>query len=360
LNITYNGLSHSIHLFDTFLTFYRHLPALPAMAHRGFVYVLPMPTPGSPTAPYFKGRHVTDFLDSLEAHATAANLPLNDLPGYVLRYCHLRVRNIIESSTHWTQHNWTAARSHLIDLYGSSDRKPRISSDRLRKWVGLHAETSSISRLQDVDRYYREFTAQSTPLLAASLITTHEANLLFYRGIPSKSRKKIKRKIPEAHQTATSPPSIASILGCLRDQFDIDGIEDDSNDVRLAPDSDSDSDTNDDLDVGIKSPRSRKKKVKFDAKHVPTGSTAMPQISTALDALAKELHDQIQTVKAGQEAMLREIATIGTPMTPSRNPTYEKSCFICDLSGTHVIGPRDCPEVPILINEGLASFNQVG
>ena len=99
------------------------------MALPGFVYVLPMPTPGSPNAPLFKGRRVTDFLDSLEAHAAAANIPLNDLPAYVLRYCHLRVRNIIESLMIWIQHDWAAARSHLVDLYGLSDRKPRISLD---------------------------------------------------------------------------------------------------------------------------------------------------------------------------------------------------------------------------------------
>jgi hypothetical protein len=93
-----------------------------------------------------------------------------------------------------------------------------------------------------------------TPLTVASLITTNKANVLFYRGIPTKLRKKIKRKIPETHQTATSPPSIASVLGYLRDQFDIDSIEDDSNNVRLAPDSDLD--TDDDLDVGINTPRS--------------------------------------------------------------------------------------------------------
>jgi hypothetical protein len=64
--------------------------------------LIPMPTPRSPNAPLFKGERVTDFLDCLEAHATAANFALNDPPGYVLRYFHRRVRNMIDSSTHWT------------------------------------------------------------------------------------------------------------------------------------------------------------------------------------------------------------------------------------------------------------------
>ena len=96
--------------------------------------------------------------------------------------------------------------------------------------------------LQDVDQHYREFTAQSTPLIAVSFITTNKANILFYRGIPSKLRKKIRRKIPEAYQTASSPPSITSVLGFLRDEFDINSIDDDSNGLELAPYSDEDSD----------------------------------------------------------------------------------------------------------------------
>ena len=84
-----------------------------------------------------------------------------------------------------------------------------------------------------------------------------------------------------------------------------------------------------------------------------------PRVSTALDALANQLRDQIQALKAEQETMLRELSTM-TPMTPRRDSTHPKRCFICDLPDAHVIGPRNCPEVPILINEGLSSFNQVG
>jgi hypothetical protein len=42
----------------------------------------------------------------------------------------------------------------------------------------------------------------------------------------------------EAHQMATSPPSIASGLGYLRDEFNVDDIDDNSNDVGLVSDMD--------------------------------------------------------------------------------------------------------------------------
>ena len=59
---------------------------------------IPMPTPGASGAPKFKGKCVSDFLDSLEQHADSACIPHSLLPGYVLRYCHTKVRTVIGAS----------------------------------------------------------------------------------------------------------------------------------------------------------------------------------------------------------------------------------------------------------------------
>jgi hypothetical protein len=40
---------------------------------------IPMPTPGTSQAPYFKGKCVTDFLESLEAHTMAAQIAFDQL-----------------------------------------------------------------------------------------------------------------------------------------------------------------------------------------------------------------------------------------------------------------------------------------
>ena len=300
------------------------------------VFVIPMPTPRSPNAPFFKGERVTDFLDCLEAHATAANVQFNDLPAYVLRYCHRHVRNIIDSSNHWTQHDWATTRSYLVDLYGSNDRKPKNSPERLRKWVKFHADTYVFSRLQDVDRYYREFTAQSTPLISASCLTTNEANFLFYKGIPRSMRKKIKRKIPDAHQTASSAPSIASVLGYLRDEFHEDDIDsfDLDNDLDLFSDSDSDFGLLDidDLESRFKRPQTVKKKVKStaDTTRVPTGTTVKSQISKPLEALKRQLEAELQAVKNEHDAMLQEFRAM-KPTNASNDrlsPTSQYASFL--------------------------------
>ena len=121
-----------------------------------------------------------------------------------------------------------------MDLYGSNNWKPKNSPEWLWKWVKFHTDTYIFSRLQDIDHYYHEFMVQSMLLISASHLMMNEANLLFYKGIPCSMRKKIKCKIPDAHQTASSTLSIASVLCYLRDEFhedDIDNLDLDNMDL---------------------------------------------------------------------------------------------------------------------------------
>ena len=80
-------------------------------------------------------------------HATTTNIPFNNLLAYVLCYCHHHVPNMIDSSKHWTQHDWTATWTHIIDLYGSNNKKLKNSPEQLQKWVKFHADTYLFSRL---------------------------------------------------------------------------------------------------------------------------------------------------------------------------------------------------------------------
>jgi len=41
---------------------------------------VPMPTPGTPGTPKFKGKHISDFLDTLEQHADSARVSHSLLP----------------------------------------------------------------------------------------------------------------------------------------------------------------------------------------------------------------------------------------------------------------------------------------
>ncbi|RDB16196.1 hypothetical protein Hypma_003100 [Hypsizygus marmoreus] len=167
-----------------------------------------MPTPGTQTAPTFAGRRVSDFLDSLDKCADQAGVAHTVLPTYVLRYCRRSVRRVIEHSTLWVGTDWLAVRLHLLELYGSNDRTPIQSGDRLRAWTAKHAQQSSILTLQQVDKYYRAFTRMAGTLVTDGNLLQKDANLCFYRGIPESLRKRIRKRFPAANQIKTQYPRL--------------------------------------------------------------------------------------------------------------------------------------------------------
>jgi hypothetical protein len=321
------------------------------------ILVTPMPTPGTPYAPLFKGERVKDFLDSLEVHADSARIDRNDLPGYVLRYCNRHVRNTIESASHWAANDWAATRQYLIKLYGSNDRKPLITVDKFRKWIKRHSSTKTFSRVQDVDRYYREFEARAVPLIADNHISVNEADVLFFKGIPKSKRKIIRRKLPAAQTKVNSPPPRANVLALLQGEFDEDDIDNDS-DSDTSEDSDSSDDSGSDSDEedtsSKRNSRKKKKKGKFNMKKVPATPPADSLTPSSIEMLAKQMQD----LQLAQATILRELAAnkaSGTQTTTS-NFTNERRCFICDEAGVHRLGIRNCPEVRTLIEEGLVAY----
>lgn len=299
---------------------------------------LPMPTPNTSGAPKFKGKLVSDFLDSLEVHADAARLPHTSLPQYVLRYCHYKVRHVIENSTLFAGHDWVAVRTYLIDLYASNDRAPHVSADRLRLWVKKHADAKSFLRIQDVDRYYREFTSQSTVLLAKSLILEAEINVLFYRGIPNALRPKIKRKLPATSTKISSPPTVASVLVILRKEFDEDDLDANTSDVdfHLNSDSDSSSSSNNSCSrTPSPPPKKKKKTVTFESTTVPATTPVEPITPSSIETLEK----QMQELRISQANLQRELAS-----ARAQNPQIpERRCFICDRSTHRLRAFSDLP-----------------
>src|ERR1700759_4126213 len=90
------------------------------------VPIIPMPTPGTGKAPYFKGKRVTDFLDSLEVHASAAQVAFSFLLSHILRYCHSSVRKVVENDTCISGVDWQAVRDLFTNLYSSSNKTPTL------------------------------------------------------------------------------------------------------------------------------------------------------------------------------------------------------------------------------------------
>ena len=109
------------------------------MAQHMIQYIYPMLIPGTTNAPLFKGKYISDFLDTLEVLASTSQVLFDNLPLYVLHYCHRCIRDVVEFAPYWTQNDWPTACAYLIKLYGLNDCKSHVSADKFRKWVKYHS-----------------------------------------------------------------------------------------------------------------------------------------------------------------------------------------------------------------------------
>ena len=92
------------------------------------IFLTPMPMPGSLNTPYFKGKCITDFLDSFEAHRRATNIPNNDLLGSMITS---NLNDIL--AVHWDE---------VIYYIGSmSDHSLKCSNPHIESFFDEHPTT---------------------------------------------------------------------------------------------------------------------------------------------------------------------------------------------------------------------------
>jgi hypothetical protein len=221
---------------------------------------VPMPTPNTDNAPYFKGTCVDDFLDALENHADNTHIPYASLPTYVPRYCSDSIRQLIRQHAVWMGSDWSTARAFLNKLYASTDQDPLITSDKFQAWVKKHAERGIIAQLQDIDKYYQKFLTQSDYLIEQKEILQQDVNLLFFQGNPEAIRKKVRKGLPTANQKISNPPDVDVTLALLKKEFDDTNIDSVVRDVDLHELTESDEFSDSDIDSTPKTKRERSRK----------------------------------------------------------------------------------------------------
>jgi hypothetical protein len=158
----------------------------------------------------------------------------------------------------------------------------------------------------------------------------------------------------------------------LQKEFDEDDIANDKYNTDFSTDSNSDTDSYDsdnssdsDDSPPTKPSRKSKKKVKLSTKKVTTAPIVDASAPSSIEILAKQVQElqlgqtrQIQELQQGQVNILRELAagraTGGSIAVP------ERRCFICDKPNAHRLGIYNCPEVRVLIEEGLVAYSPDG
>jgi hypothetical protein len=204
----------------------------------------PMPWPDSKRAPHFNGSGIKEFLDKMEACAKIAGLGTSDIPKLIPQYCSKKVKSYIEHYPEIEDNDWGRLKATLIDLFGSRDRRKLVRPDKLREFSKKSGKATMNTR-RKLDDYTLKFQSMSIPLIKNQLLTEKERDLLFYKGLSSALRKKIRPLLEMKALAAgitlsiTSPPLFDDVLQFARCFLKVDDYDSDSSDDVVLSDKDS-------------------------------------------------------------------------------------------------------------------------
>ncbi|KZT07976.1 uncharacterized protein LAESUDRAFT_698039 [Laetiporus sulphureus 93-53] len=380
-----------------------------------FVQV-PMPLPGAREAPEFKGKRLSEFIDTLEAMAKAAGVDKADLPNHVMRYCSSEVRRTLKHETAFssTARDWDKAKERLGYFYSSSDGRQRRSADGLRRFSKRASAEEMVRSRRTLDKYICGFNRKAGDLVDKKLITEEERDALFYKGLPETLREQIKGNLEKdlgRQLTLSAPPPIDNVVDEARKRYnvhDIDYESDDSESERgkkkkkrskrknAAQTSSSSSDSDSSGDGECKKRRSRRKRwsssssdsgsessdddgwqKRHEKRKGKKGEKSKRKARQSSDAEAEkssvaELKEQMRQLRiAVAQSASMGTAPVGQASASERGQLrdqYEygqaKACYMCrkvegvDLD--HPLSMRKCPETVALILEGLLKYSAEG
>ena len=150
--------------------------------------MLPCPLPGTPGAPYFDGRNVTDFLDRYAYMCKNHNLSQEEMFLRLPEYCTRLYAAYIKTLPVWGDYeNWGRLRHALRGEYADDDYDQQINSRRyLEALMSIKREMAD-----DIRGYCRQFLPISENLIKEGLLDRYTQREWFLKGLPSEVVEKL-------------------------------------------------------------------------------------------------------------------------------------------------------------------------
>ncbi|KAL9607722.1 MAG: hypothetical protein Q9204_009300, partial [Flavoplaca sp. TL-2023a] len=81
---------------------------------------MPLPAPGSPGAPWFEGKNVTDFLEAFDNMCDDHAIRDEDRMKKVVRYCEFKTREYVQTLL-YDEDEWESFKKELKKEYEKED-----------------------------------------------------------------------------------------------------------------------------------------------------------------------------------------------------------------------------------------------
>ena len=151
--------------------------------------VMVMPYPGTPGAPSFDGRNVTNFLDCFSDLCTDYKLSDAEKMRSLPRYCAIRIRLEIKTirnwrERNWREQNWEEFRKELRKKYKSDDQAQTYYTRESLEMLKDQARTEN----EDPRRFCGEYARLSEELTKRYRLDNYTRIRWFLQGLPGFTR----------------------------------------------------------------------------------------------------------------------------------------------------------------------------
>jgi len=180
--------------------------------------VVGMPGAGSKKAPSFSGcaSELLDFFTQFEDLANSCRLTSAEQCRIVLRYIDSDTKQLWKSFPECDAADYKAFKARVIDQYPGAEKGMQYTSRDLDRIVLAYAE-SCISTETELMAFSRQFRPVATWLVKNKVLSEHQRNTLFWKGLPKPLRRAILHRLQSEDPNYRAPPNFEKVIEAGRD-----------------------------------------------------------------------------------------------------------------------------------------------
>jgi hypothetical protein len=149
-----------------------------------------MPPRGTPGAPFFGGKNITEFIRQFDDLCDDYDVPRDQKVRRVLRFCSTEIEEYLRTEPIFTELDWEKAKTFMLEEWEKND-----DDQRKRTLAFLEAlKSKPRTGKDDLKAYCRQYKVSSNWLVQLGQLSQYHQALWFVQGLPEFMMKKVVQK----------------------------------------------------------------------------------------------------------------------------------------------------------------------
>lgn len=159
--------------------------------------IRPLPYPGEPGAPVFKGENVTRYLQEWEDLCDDARLTSQQKCSKFPRYCSIpAIRTYVEHLAGFEDKNWKTFKARLLEVYEAFDEK----METFEKLEKLCAAFRNAKDTRGLEQFLADYSRVPAKLVNKRILTDFMQVDKFIKALPNSLSEAVLEEFPGLHK----------------------------------------------------------------------------------------------------------------------------------------------------------------